>query len=68
LLRPPLLREVDIRLPRAAEPGERLRLIIAEYEERPVDREHVEAASDQRDPHDLDPRRRIVYLETLELG
>jgi len=63
LLRPPLIGEAELRLPRDREDGERFRLIISEAELRNVDRHHLETAR----AAGQDARRRVVYLETLEL-
>lgn len=63
LLRPPLIHEVEVRLPRVREEGERLRLVITESEVRDADEHHF----DPPPPRESDPRRRVVYLETIEL-
>jgi hypothetical protein len=63
LLRPPLLREAELGLPRARQAGERFRLVITELEVRSADQEHLRP----RPAPERDPRRRIVYLETIEL-
>ncbi|GAC1548772.1 MAG: hypothetical protein NVS3B16_22010 [Vulcanimicrobiaceae bacterium] len=61
LIRPPLIREVTLQVPRARERGERFRLVILEVELREADRDHAQS------PPERDPRRRIVYAETIEL-
>lgn len=63
LLRPPLLREAIVRLPREREEGERFRLVITELELRAADEEHLDPPPEPS----RDPRRRVVYLETIEL-
>jgi hypothetical protein len=63
LLGPPLLRDVEIRLPRDSEPGERFRLVLTEWEVRSADSHHLEPAP----PPGRDPRHRPVYVETIEL-
>jgi len=63
LLRPPLLREALVRLPGPRPEGERWRLVITELELRSADAEHLEPTP----APERDPRRRVVYLETVEL-
>ena len=59
----PLLRAVVVRLPRERAEGERWRLVVTEVEVRAVDPEHL----DPEPVEERDPRRRVVYLETVEL-
>ena len=63
VLRPPLIREVLVRLPGPRPEGERWRLVITELELRSADAEHL----DPTPPPERDPRRRVVYIETVEL-
>jgi len=63
LLRPPLLNDAALRLPRAPQPGERFRLVITELDVRSVDKEHLRP----RPTPQRDPRRHTVYVETFEL-
>jgi len=62
LLRPPL-REVEITLPRGPLDGERFRVVVTEFEQRDADAHHL----DPEPPAGRDPRRRPVYVETVEL-
>lgn len=64
LLRPPLIRQADIQLPQEREAGERFRLVVTEIEMRGADSEHLQPPPSP----ERDPRRRIVYLETIELS
>jgi hypothetical protein len=64
LLRPPVIEEVELHLPRRHEKDERFRLVITEAELRSVDQRHLEPLPAPQH----DPRRRVVYIETVELG
>jgi hypothetical protein len=61
-VRPPLIEEVELELPREPEPGERFRLVITEAEVRGVDAHHPRPASGH------DPRERVIYLEVVGFG
>ncbi len=63
LLRPPLLRDVEITLPRGPSEGERFRLVVTEFEQRDADAHHL----DPEPPAGHDPRRRPIYVETIDL-
>jgi hypothetical protein len=63
LFRPPVLRAVDLHLPRTPAEGEQFRLLITEVEVRDVDDAHLEPLPDPGH----DPRRRIVFVESVAL-
>jgi hypothetical protein len=63
LLRPPLLRNLEVHMPRKSAEGERFRLVVTEWEVRSVDPHQLKPAP----PPGRDPRRRPVYVETVDL-